>query len=65
MLSTVAFRGYGVTQAAWAYESQIDLIAEQHIDRGDVTRQHRTYAIDVSTANRRSPSARFCHSAPA
>ena len=28
-VNSVAFRGYGVPQLAWAYESQMDIMAER------------------------------------
>src|SRR5262249_26639042 len=38
---SVAFRGYGVPQAAWAYEAQMDLIAATlGIDRGEIRRRN-------------------------
>ena len=38
---SVAFRGYGVPQAAWAYEAQMDLIAERlGIDRVEIRRRN-------------------------
>jgi CO/xanthine dehydrogenase Mo-binding subunit len=48
--SAGAFRGYGVSQAAWAYDSQLDMIAERNgLDPFDVRRQNllvdgQTYA---------------------
>jgi CO/xanthine dehydrogenase Mo-binding subunit len=38
---SVAFRGYGVPQTTWAYEAQLDLIAEQlGIDRVEIRRRN-------------------------
>lgn len=45
---SVAFRGYGVPQAAWAYESQMDLIAASlGIDRVEIRRRNLLQRGDV------------------
>ncbi len=45
---SVAFRGYGVPQAAWAYESQMDLIAATlGIDRVEIRRRNVLRKGDV------------------
>lgn len=57
---SVAFRGYGVPQATWAYESQLDRIAaELGIDRVEIRRRNLLHRGDVVVPGDRPADADY------